>query len=140
MKGNDIMSVMVLNLKTIEKLGNSSLIIKKVTYDSVDLNRLENLLKEAYHLNIKSWNLRYPSDIIDDADEIVFYTPDFNNKEKFNNECEVLKAMQCLLYNIEIDKPNNQEQLTINLLTDIINKLKNYIINSLDDYKTAQWG
>ena len=134
------MSVMVLNLKTIEKLGNNISIIKKVTYDSVDLNRWENLLQDAYHLNIKSWNLRYPSDIIDDADEIVFYAPDFSNKEKFNNECEVLKAMQCLLYNIEIDKPNHQEQLTINLLTDIINKLKDYIINSLDDYKTAQWG
>ncbi len=66
------MSVMVLNLKTIEKLGNNISIIKKVTYDSVDLNKWENLLKEAYHLNIKSWNLRYPSDIIDDAEEIVF--------------------------------------------------------------------
>ena len=134
------MSVMVLNLKTIEKLGNNISIIKKVTYDSVDLNRWENLLQDAYHLNIKSWNLRYPSDIIDDADEIVFYTPDFSNKEKFNNECEVLKSMQCLLYNIEIDKADHQEQLTIKLLNDIIDKLKNYIINSLDDYKTAQWG
>ena len=125
------MSVQVLNLKTIEKLGNSILLIKKITYDKMDLERWENLLINAYSLNIKSWNLRYPSDIIDEADEIVFYAPDFSNKEKFNNECEVLKAMQCLLYNIEIDKPNNQEQLTINLLTDIINKLKDYIINSL---------
>ena len=45
-----------------------------------------------------------------------------------------------LFYNIEIDKPNHQEQLTIKLLSDTIDKLKNHIINSLEDYKTASWG
>lgn len=135
------MSVQVLNLKTIEKLGNSILLIKKITYDKMDLERWENLLKSAYGLNIKSWNLRYTNDVIDEADEI-FYEPNFkNNKEKFNNDCEVLKALQCLRYNIELEKEQSfQEQQTIKNLDEILDKLKNHIISNLEDYKIASWG
>lgn len=135
------MSVQVLNLKTIEKLGNSSLLIKKITYEDINLERWENLLRESYNLNIKSWNLRYPNDIITEANQAVFYEPDFNKKEKFNNDCEVLKALQCLYYNIELETEKNfQEQLTLQLLDDIIDKLKNHIISNLEEYKVANWG
>lgn len=136
------MSIQVLNLKTIEKLGNSVLLIKKITYDKMDLERWENILKSAYSLNIKSWNLRYPSDIISIEDKAVFYEPNFkSNKEKFNNDCEVLKALQCLRYNIEIEKEQSQqEQQTLKNLDDILDKLKNHIISNLDDYKIASWG
>lgn len=136
------MSISILNTKTIEKLGNSYNYLSKTFCRTIYADDLENTLKGLYNLNIKSWNERYKDDIITDEEKETFYKPNFRSKEKFNNECEVLKALQCLQYNIELDKKDlsYQDGVYIEYLDNMINRLTSYIISNLEDYKMANWG
>ena len=134
------MSTMVLNPKSIEQLANNYIIINKATYNKYQDN-LDSILKNAYDLNIKSWNLKYSDDIITDEQKETFYKVDFRGKEKFNNICEVLKALQKLRYNIDneaIDYLANK--WTVKDLDDIIDCIKNHIISELEDYNNINYG
>lgn len=135
------MSVMVLNTKTIEKLGNSYNYLSNAFSRTIYADDLEKTLKGLYDLNIRSWDERYPSDLIAEEEKETFYKPNFRSKEKFNNECEVLKALQCLKYNIDIDNKNlsYQENIHMEYLDNMINRLTSYIISNLEDYKKASW-
>lgn len=132
------MSIMVLNTKTIEKLSNNYIIMQEAT-GSTNLTRYENTLKGLYDLNIRSWNERYPNDIITDEEKENFYKLNFNQKEKFNNPCEILKALQCLKYNIEVAEESNNDKRLLKELDSYINSLTSYIISNLEDYKKANW-
>jgi hypothetical protein len=129
------MSIMVLQKETIEKLGNSFLTVKRATYERIDLGQWYKLLKDAYSLNIKSWNERYTDDIITDEEQETIYKINSRSKEKFKNPCEILKALQCLEYNIELDNMNSKEKKIESDLKAVIVSLKDYIIFNLEDYK-----
>lgn len=133
------MSIMVLNTKTIEKLSNNYVIMQDAT-GSANLTRYESTLKGLYDLNIRSWNERYKDDIITDEAKENFYKLNFKQKEKFNNPCEVLKALQCLKYNIEVAEENYNDKRLLKELDGYINSLTSYIISNLEDYKKAIWG
>lgn len=135
------MSVQVLRKETMEKLGNSYNYLSKAFFRTIYADDLEKTLKGLYDLNIKSWNVRYKDDVITDEEKETFYKINFRSKEKFNNECEVLKALQCLQYNIEIDKKDLSYDDIVNLeyLDNMVNRLTSYIISNLDDYKNASW-
>lgn len=136
------MSVQVLNIRTIEKLGNSYNYLTKAFSRTIYADDLEKTLKGLYDLNIRSWNMRYKDDIITDEEKETFYKPNFRSKEKFNNECEVLKALQCLKYNIELDKKDlsYEDNVYMEYLDNMVNRLTSYIISNLEDYKNANWG
>ena len=133
------MSIMVLNTKTIEKLSNNYITMQEAT-GSINLTRYENTLKGLYDLNIRSWNERYSNDIITEEEKETFYKLNFNQKERFNNPCEVLKALQCLKYNIELEEENNNDKRLLRELEGYISSLMSYIISNLEDYKMANWG
>lgn len=133
------MSIMVLNTKTIEKLSNNYVIMQDAT-GSANLTRYESTLKGLYDLNIRSWNERYKDDIITDEAKENFYKLNFKQKEKFNNPCEVLKALQCLKYNIEVAEESYNDKRLLKELDGYINSLTSYIISNLEDYKNGIWG
>ena len=134
------MSTTVLNPKSIEQLANNYIIINKATYNKYQDN-LDSILKNAYDLNIKSWNLKYSDDIITDEQKETFYKVDFKGKEKFNNICEVLKVLQKLYYNISVDAVQDRDEtVTLGIIGDIIDCIKNHIISGLEDYNNINYG
>ena len=134
------MSIMVLNVETIEKLGNSARFLNAICSKTFYSNEIEKLFKDAYNLNIITWNKAYPDDIISDEDLEIFYKLNFNSKKRFDNIYQFLKSLQCLVYNIELKSTTCRQQVIIDQLTDLVEKTKNYIINSIDEYSEAQWG
>lgn len=54
---------------------------------------------------------------------------------------EMLKALQCVRYQIEVDTAQNpQWQTCIKILGNAITELSDRIIGSLPEYKAARWG
>jgi hypothetical protein len=133
------MSIMVSNVKTMDKLIGSFPVIKRATYERIDLFEWCKLIGNAYMLNIRSWNERYTDDVITDEEIKASCTLNLKTNEKFNNDCEILKALQCLSYNIELDHMNFKEKKVESDLKAVIEHLKNYIIGNLEDYKKAAW-
>ena len=134
------MSTIVLNSKSISKLANNYIIINGATYNKYR-DHLDSILKKAYDLNIKSWNLKYSDDIITDEQKETFYKVDFKGKEKFNNICEVLKVLQKLYYNISVDAIQERDEVITNgIIADIIDCIKNHIIAELEDYNNINYG
>jgi MoaA/NifB/PqqE/SkfB family radical SAM enzyme len=134
------MSTIVLNPKSISKLANNYIIINGATYNKYQ-HHLDNILKKAYDLNIKSWNLKYIDDTITDEQKETFYKVDFKGKEKFNNICEVLKVLQKLNYNISVEAVQDRDEtITLGIIGDIIECIKNKIISELEDYNNINYG
>lgn len=135
------MSTIVLNPKSISKLSNSYLTINGATHNRYQTS-LERILKKAYDLNIKSWNLRYPNEetITEDQQE-KFYKVDFKSKERFNNPYEVLVTLQKLRYNIDSQAiKEKSDRDTRDILDIIIEDIKNYIITNTEEYKNINYG
>jgi hypothetical protein len=66
---------------------------------------------------------------------------DFQSKEKFNNICEVLKVLQKLNYNISVEAvQDREEKITLGIIGDIIDCIKNKIISELEDYNNINYG
>ena len=139
-KGVFKMSAIVLNPKSISKLANNYIIINGATYNKYQEN-IDEILQEAYALNIQSYNLRYPSDIITDEQKETFYKVDFKSKEKYNNICEVLKVFQKLRYNIDDEYfVEYKDTIIIKFVDNIIDCIKNKIISELEDYNNINYG
>lgn len=126
------MSIMILNTVTIEKLSNSYLYIKNSMHENISYEEIETTLKIAYNLNIRSYNERYQENNI--------YEPNFNNSEKFDNIYQVLKALQCLIYNIEVADMCYYEKNSYEKIKIWIDRIKDYIITNNENYIAAQWG
>ena len=135
------MSTLILSPKSIEKLCNNSLIINDMTYNKYQC-QTDIIFKKAYDLNIKSYNFCYPTHkITKEQQEEKFNSINLKSKEKFNNPCEILKALEKLRYNIENEVIQSQmEIMTVKAIDDIINQVKTYIIEGLSDYKNIDWG
>lgn len=128
------MSIMIIEKGTCEKLTNSSYLLKDVNYGkTMYFDDLYNYIQTLYNMNIRSYNFRYDEAVL--MDNI-----NKNSKKKFNNVCEVLKALQCLSYNIEEEPQDKNEFRCVEWLESEINMIKDYLISNLDDYKNAIWG
>lgn len=133
------MSVMVVDVKNVNKLIGSFSTIKIATYERIDFWDWCKLVAHASMLNIRSWNERYKEDIITDEEIKKHYMVNLKTNDKFNNNCEILKVLQCLAYNIELDNMSSKEKKVLSDLEAVISHMKNYIISNLEDYKKASW-
>jgi hypothetical protein len=60
--------------------------------------------------------------------------------EKHHTLPALLKSLQCLYYNIEIDDMDQDEKDAYKVLHDYIEQITGHLISELDEYKIAQWG
>ena len=137
------MSIMVVSKETFQKIGNSRVMLNNCTGGNIYSDELEEIVKSLYHLNIISYNLRYDDNLQEENLNLR------TSKKKFNNHFELLKALQCLKYNIELnsysssDKQYNtsyKEELYLEWLDEKIKCIMSYILNDIEEYKLAQWG
>ena len=137
------MSVMVLDVKTYEKISNSGNLLSKVFYGkSFFFDYLYELSKILYDLNIESYNETYLDN--ENVDFVFAEKINKNSKEKFNNIFELLKSLQCVRYNINFDenslKADSEEYNSLIFLEKVINRIKDYIIENMEEYKISTWG
>jgi hypothetical protein len=92
-------------------------------------------------LNVRSWNERYPDDIVTDEEAERWYKIKISCKS-FKNDYELLKTLQFLNYNIDIKKENMsyKERLAVDFLESAINMTISYILNNIPEYRVADWG
>ena len=137
------MSVMVLSKETFQKIGNACTMLNACTCSNMYSDDLEEIVKSLYHLNIVSYNLRYDDNLQEENLNLR------TSKKRFNNHFELLKALQCLKYNIELnpyssnDKPyqtSYKEDLYLEWLDEKIKDITCYILNNIEEYKLSQWG
>lgn len=85
-------------------------------------------------MNAKSYSERY--------EESLDYVPfkEVNIVKEHNNLSSLLKSLQCLYYNIELDKLTDEEKEALKFLKEHIEAIKNYLINQITEYKEAKWG
>ena len=96
-------------------------------YGNDNLTPFQRLFNELYNLNALSYANRYKED---------FQQPmqlDFLRGKELN-DWQLLKALECIDYQIEIN--NN---LHVQDLKRLINDLKNRLIGLIPDYKNAKW-
>lgn len=106
---------------------------KKIHYEQMK-EHFENL----YSLNVKSWNARYPGYTVED----ISINLSNNNYKLHGNLYSLLKSLQCLNYQIEIDEIKDitpDEQRAYNFLQNTIERIKDYIITETEEYKNAEW-
>ena len=137
------MSVMVLDVKTYEKISNSGNLLSKVFYGkNFSFDYLYELSKILYNLNVVSYNETYLDN--ENVDFVFTEKINKNSKEKFNNIFELLKSLQCLRYNINFDenslKADSEEYNSLIFLEKVINRIKDYIIENMEEYKISTWG
>lgn len=129
------MSVMLISNEAFEKLNNATVRINKFMYNSYNTFEISQFAKNLYKLNIEAWNNRYKDDYIDIATNI---SPDWeNSKLIFTNDCELLKTLQAIYYNIDATK---DQQDILNRLELIISRCMIRIIYNLEEYQEASWG
>ena len=137
------MSVMVLDVKTYEKISNSGSLLNKVFYGkNFSFDYLYELSKILYNLNVVSYNETYLDN--ENVDFVFDEKINKNSKEKFNNMFELLKSLQCVRYNINFDenslKADSEEYNSLIFLEKVINRIKDYIIENMEEYKISKWG
>lgn len=137
------MSVMVLDVKTYEKITNSGYLLNKVFYGkNFSFDYLYELSKILYNLNVVSYNETYLDN--ENVDFVFDEKINKNSKEKFNNMFELLKSLQCVRYNINFDenslKADSEEYNSLIFLEKVINRIKDYIIENMEEYKISKWG
>lgn len=98
-------------------------------------DEIEPIMDTLQEMNVRSYNERYNENA-----EVIPYREVYTS-ERHNNLLELLKSLQCLRYNIELD----EKKFTFNkyrawkFLNDQIEAIKSYIISELPEYKNAQW-
>jgi hypothetical protein len=116
----------------------NSLINNKLKDNGYNLNYNQNddnnpdaqrLIINMKGLNISAINYRYNEDV--EKYDIIF------NEIKENNELQILKTLQCFLY--QCSEGNIPETKLFIMLKEIEEILKNKVIDKLDDYKKAKW-
>jgi hypothetical protein len=124
-------------------------IITKVVGDSIDpWEESKRLVTEWLNLNERSYNVRYEKQ--DYANLWNFLQ--FNHSPEKIDAYQLLKYLQCIRYNIEVEtithkgnhKENpelvtDQQRKDLEVLEAFIADIKNSIINSLPQYKAAKY-
>ena len=137
------MSVMVLDVKTYEKISNSGSLLNKVFYGkNFSFDYLYELSKILYNFNVASYNETYLDK--ENVDFVFAEKINKNSKEKFNNVFELLKSLQCVRYNIIYSKYDFKKDIegykSIEFLESAIKRIKDYIIENMEEYKISKWG
>lgn len=142
------MSVLVPDLKVynyiqcgIEKIAYNSVIdefysnsIQKHFKNCPDISKeSKRLILSWLNLNQWSYNKRYKDN--DDCDLTKFYHEDYTHKKL--SAIQLLKYLQCIEYNIEIEPEDYKNDLQ--LLKDCIKELTESIVNNLPEYKSSSW-
>ena len=137
------MSIMLTNTEKLEEIVNGICDLKGLWRSCENFNHTnegvilpteaEAFLRDLYRYNYQCFNNRYAEN----------EKPIFRNSNKKANKCQVLKSLQCLRYNIEIEyieesEKNNckkrLEELDV-LISDVMYK----IIEESEEYKNAEW-
>lgn len=136
------MSIMGLSEKSlINSLEGIRYFHRKVTLKMVYYETLQDIISTLYSLNAKSYNLRYN----EDCDTILHYPNNLQKIKNIHNEYSLLKSLQCLACNIDIEEleavdfVSYEETKSYEFLIDFIEQLKNYIIDNNELYKSAAW-
>lgn len=136
------MSVMLISKETFQKIGNSCVMLNNCTCSNIYSDDLEEIVKSLYHLNVVSYNLRYKENLQEENLNLR------TSKRRFDNHFELLKALQCIQYNIELNSSSSdepykityKEELYLEWLDEKIKDIIRYILNDIEEYKLAQWG
>ena len=145
------MSVLVSSIKAYELV-----FVKAVDYTfrrTCDINycsvlggltegQIANHVKMWADLNAESYNIRYKQ-----GEDKVPYSTFLNLRfsGKSINTYQMLKTLECICYNIEVDtirtvrELNFQEVSVLGVLSRAIDEIKSAIINEIKEYKDAQW-
>ena len=145
------MSVLVSSIKAYELV-----FVKAVDYTfrrTCDINycsvlggltegQIANHVKMWADLNAESYNIRYK----EPKDEIPYSTfLNLRHSGKTINTYQMLKTLECICYNIEVDTIETVRKLTVQesaamvVLNRAIEEIKSAIINEIKEYKDAQW-
>jgi hypothetical protein len=136
------MSVDLLTIDTFERLTNSFTELTIITGGHVFFEDWADQAKTLAMLNVKSWNKRYPDDIVTEEQAEMWYTPSLYSYRRFQNTYELLKTFHFLNYNIDLKKEemDHKERLAMEYLESITNLTLSYLLNIIPEYRCANWG
>lgn len=126
------MSVMLLDDKVFATVLNNIGNFREYPYHMPMRMDAERTIKELREMNIKSYSIRYNEDV-----DAFDFQP--NVRTEKINVYQLLKYLQCIRYQIEIDKPNFDEKIALNYLDEWIEMLKSGIISNIPEYANAKW-
>lgn len=98
------------------------------------------LIESWMELNLLSYYIKYKENRINIK---IKFRPDFTHKEM--NECQMLKYLQCINYNIEpctiedLMELSQQQKDDLVLLKNWANEMAVSIVGQMPSYKTATW-
>lgn len=145
------MSVLVPDLRVfnyiqagIEKIAYNSLIdefhsysIQKYFKNCPDISKeAEKLILSWLNMNQMSYNKRYPNDK-DDTNLCGMYYSTYTHKPL--TAIQLLKYLECVLYNIEIEPEDIYFKTRLELLKNCTDELTRAIIAQTEEYKHATW-
>lgn len=145
------MSVMVLSLNHFKEVYNKAC---KYQYSSVvdinycgvlsndNQNSLKLWCKSLLELNYKSYCKRYEEEC--DLSQLDAYNENIDlwDWDKMGKACstyQMLKYLECIHYNIELDKTELDSSAAYKKLVKAINEIKYRIINNIPEYANAKW-
>lgn len=128
----------------IEKIAYNSIIDEFYSYSIQRyFKNCPNIEKEAeklvlswLNMNLMSYNKRYP-DEKENTDLCGMYSPTFTHKPL--TAIQLLKYLECVLYNIEIDPTDEYFKTRLELLKKCTDELARAIIGNMQIYKNATW-
>ena len=136
------MSVQILSIDTYDKLTNSAKLINEALGGNFDFYDMAEYFTNLARLNVRSWNERYPGDVVPDERARIWFKPDICSNKHFNNHCELLKALKFLKYNIDIEEEDMgyYEITSMSFLNSAISGVTSHILYSIPEYRAAYWG
>ena len=110
---------------------NSNSILKRNGYDCVkDFQRLGD---DLINLNARGTGQRYQ----DGKMLVTLYRFKWDDKHKTPNKYQVLKSMECLLY--QCSEGDTDETELYRFLSELIDCWMSFIIDKIPEYKAAKW-
>lgn len=85
-------------------------------------------------MNACSFSQRYNEDL-----DIKLFVEAVDTGERHANLTALLKSLQCLYYNIELDDMDQDEKDAYKLLDGYIKQITSHLISEMDEYKNAKW-
>jgi len=130
------MSVLLLCQESFWKVYSSLPFLGHRFFYDMDYTKAKAFVKELYILNQKSYFEAYKHH--------KSVSENFQLKEleiktiRAVSVHQLLKTLQCIRYQIE--GKEFEESQTVKTLDEIINKIKDYIIEIIPEYEAAEWG
>lgn len=103
---------------------------------------LKNWCKSLLELNYKSYKKRYNKhcDLEElDNDKKIIDSWNWNTMGKACSTYQMLKFLECINYNIELDKTELDNSTAYQTLIKAINEIRYNIISQIPEYKNSKW-